>query len=228
MTSGKAIVYGIFKEELKNRFLCLVTVGSSDVVCYIPASCRLSNFLDMPGRQVMLLPNTSRDARTRYSIYAVEYQHRFVLLNLSKANRVIEERIRSRRFSYLGKRTNVLREHLVDGYKADLYLEDTKTIIEIKSILSFARDALFPSVYTERGIRQLEKLYELLNKGYKVAYVFVAMNSQMRLVRLNQEMTEYAQLFHSCIAAGMQCYAYSIQLDEQNLPSIKGRIRLEA
>ncbi len=43
--SAFQISQGIFKEELKNRFLCLVEVDGADTLCYIPSSCRLSNFV---------------------------------------------------------------------------------------------------------------------------------------------------------------------------------------
>lgn len=46
------MIYGTFKEETKNRFLCQVTIDSKDVECYIPSSCRLGNFIDMKGRTV--------------------------------------------------------------------------------------------------------------------------------------------------------------------------------
>ena len=38
---------GIFETEIKNRFLCSVCVNGETVTCYIPSSCRLSNFIDM-------------------------------------------------------------------------------------------------------------------------------------------------------------------------------------
>lgn len=227
MASEQAIVYGIFKEEIKNRFLCLVTIGFSDVICYIPSSCRLSNFLDLTGRRVMLIPTSSKKSRTQYSVYAVEYRHRFIPLNLAQANYVIENQIRSRRFAFLGKRSKVSRERFVDGYKADLYIEDTKTIVEIKSILSFDKEAVFPTVYSERGVKQLEKLLELINKGYKVAYMFVALNPQMKAVQLNHEMVEYARLFFACIQEGMQCHAYAVRLAEKTTLEIKKEIMMK-
>lgn len=61
--------HGIFKEELKNRFLCRVEVDGEDTLCYIPASCRLSNFIDLTGREVLVSPVLSSDARTKYSVY---------------------------------------------------------------------------------------------------------------------------------------------------------------
>ena len=45
--------HGIFKKELKNRFLCLVEIDGEDTLCYIPSSCRLSNFIDLTGKEVL-------------------------------------------------------------------------------------------------------------------------------------------------------------------------------
>ena len=93
---------GIFKEELKNRFLCLVEVDGEDTLCYIPSSCRLSNFVSMAGKTVLLSPVAATDARTKYSVEALAVGHEFVLLNMSKANKVVIDNIHSRRFAILG------------------------------------------------------------------------------------------------------------------------------
>lgn len=100
------MIYGTFKEETKNRFLCQVTIDSKDVECYIPSSCRLGNFIDMKGRTVLLKHNQSKDARTEYAVYAVKIKNEIILLNLSQANRIIEEALHKRRFSFLGLRVN--------------------------------------------------------------------------------------------------------------------------
>lgn len=113
---------GIFKEELKNRFLCLVEVDGEDTLCYIPSSCRLSNFVSMAGKTVLLSPVAATDARTKYSVEALAVGHEFVLLNMSKANKVVIDNIHSRRFAILGKRSSIKKECTIAGYKSDLYM----------------------------------------------------------------------------------------------------------
>lgn len=44
---------------------------------------------------VMLVPTASKKARTQYSVYAVEYRHRLIPLNLALANRVIDNQMRN-------------------------------------------------------------------------------------------------------------------------------------
>lgn len=206
--------HGMFKEELKNRFLCLVEIDGEDTLCYIPSSCRLSNFIDLTGREVLVSPVLSPNARTRYSVYALSGGHCFILLNMSKANEAVARGIYSRRFSYLGKRTLIRTEYKVSGYKSDLYIEDTKTVVEIKSILSFAkgREAQFPSVYSQRAIDQLMKLRCLLDEGYRVSYIFVSLNPSIKRLAINEEIEKYWDAFNCCVEKGMMVKGVSMKL----------------
>lgn len=54
--SNTNIVTGTFVKELKNRFLCEVVISGIPTECYVPSSCHLSNFLELRGKQVLLLP----------------------------------------------------------------------------------------------------------------------------------------------------------------------------
>ncbi len=216
-------VYGIFKEETKNRFLCQVTIDGKDVECYIPSSCKLSNFIDLKGKTVMLKPTQAKNARTAYAIYAVKTGNRFVLLNLSQTNRIVEDAIYSRRFAFLGPRKRVFREYTINGYKSDIYIADTMTIVEIKSVLSWEKEALFPIVYSERGIKQLSQLLSLQNLGYRVCYLFVSLNDVVKTIYLNRSIEEYTNLFDQCLRQGMVCHGFLLKLND-NIPVLSSSI----
>ncbi len=217
---------GVFKEELKNRFLCLVEISGVDTLCYIPSSCRLSNFVDLRGKTVLLKSIESSNSRTKYSVFALKYGRRYILLNMSQSNRLIEESLPSRRFSFLGRRTNILREYKEKNYKCDIFIKDTKTIIEIKSILAFSNDAYFPSVYSQRAIDQLRQIYELLMEGYKVVYIFVSMNPIVENVIVNSSINEYYSLFQMCISKGMLVKGYTVSTN-QNSSTINREISIQ-
>lgn len=230
MAAEKAddVIYGIFKCEIKNRFLCTVQVNGEDVTCYIPSSCRLSNFIDMRNRTVLLRPVAAENARTAYSVYAVKYRRSFILLNLSQVNRVIEAQLCRRYFSYLGKnRRNVIREYKIEAYKTDLYLPDTRTLVEIKSILSFDKCGLFPTVYSERAIKQLCQISRLLNQGYQASYLFVSLNPAVTEIQINKSIEEFYQLFIDCVEKGMTYSGISIRLMEGE-PQVYARIPVRA
>lgn len=214
MTSNteNSLITGVFKTELKNRFLCTVSVDGVDVTCYIPSSCRLSNFIDLSGKTVLLKPNQSPSTRTTYAVYAVKHGRQFILLNLAQANRVIEAQLPRRYFSFLGKRKKVLHEICINNYKTDLFVRDTNTIIEIKSILSFEKSASFPSVYSERAVGQLKKLSQLLDAGYKVCYLFVSLNPGVKELRINKSVSDYYDAFQECVNKGMLVRVFSLRM----------------
>ena len=205
-------IYGTFIKETPNRFLCTVLIDNETVECYIPSSCRLSNFLTLEGQTVILTPNNNPEARTRFSVYAVKVDKQFILLNLSKANQIIETELKTRRFAFLGQRKHVSSEKNVAGYKSDLFIEDTNTIIEIKSILCFEKIAYFPTVYSERGVKQLFKLSSLLDQGYKICYIFVSLNPYVTTIKLNHNTADYTKVFRECISKGMKCYGFTMKL----------------
>jgi len=223
--SDSMLIYGVFKEEIKNRFLCIVNINDEDTLCYIPSSCRLSNFIDLKNRVVALKPIKKKDAHTRFSVYAVKYRNSFILLNLSEANSIIEQQINRKIFYFLGNRESVTREKTIYGYKSDLYISDTDTIIEVKSLLTIEKEARVPSVFSERGNRQLLDLKRLLQDGHKVCYMFVSLYSGVKEIRLNVEQREYMRNFNECIANGMTSCAFSVYMHDGG-PIIKSRIKV--
>lgn len=103
-TLGKdRFVSGIFKRELKNRFLCEVAINNQDNICYVPSSCHLSNFLSLENKKVILIPTSSKNTRTQYSLLALPYKRSFILLNSSLANKAIENSINKDAFPSLEK-----------------------------------------------------------------------------------------------------------------------------
>ena len=207
---------GHFVKEEKNRFICTVNVKGEIVECYIPSSCKLGNFLKLADKEVILRKNLAADGRTKYAVFAVKHKYNYIVLNTSEANRVIFESIKRRLFAYMGKRSNPQKEIVVEGYKADIYLPKEDTIIEIKSIISLEKQAVFPTVYSERAISQLKKIRELLQGGKKITYLFVSLNPYVESFAISNEkqMAEFRGLFLSCLEMGMNCKGYTTCLKD--------------
>lgn len=185
-------VLGIFKRELKNRFLCEVAINNQDNICYVPSSCHLSNFLSLENKKVILIPTSSKNTRTQYSLLALPYKRSFILLNSSLANKAIENSIFKRRFSFLGKRKTIQKEKHIENYKADFMIEDSQAILEIKSLITTDKEAIFPTVYSERALNQYKHLFSLMDKGYSVYYFIVSLNPYVKVIRINKESEFYS------------------------------------
>lgn len=221
------LVEGIFLEESKNRFICKVIVNENIHECYVPSSSRLENFINLKNKRVLLTINQGKNTRTRFSLFAVYYRNKLIMLNLNMVNELLELCIqRGQLKEYLGF-NSIMREKEIDGYKADLYLEGhEKIVIENKAIISTGREAIFPSVHSERGILQLMKLYELLRAGYKVHYNFIALGSATSAVKVNKDQQEYASLFTSCVNAGMVVNGYKLDITSNSLKCKRMKIVL--
>lgn len=215
-TCNPEYITATFIKELKNRFLCEVEIDGEHVVCYVPSSCHLSNFLKLEGKKVLLVPTQTKNTRTQYALFAVPYKKSYIILNTSMANKAIENSIHNRRFSDLGKRKTVIKEHYVEGYKSDLFISDTSTVIEIKSVLSTEDTAQFPTVFSERTLKQLEKIQNLMTKGYKVHYIIVSLNPYVKAIKIIQD-TQFAKQFSSCYENGMSIAAYSCRLKNSSV-----------
>ena len=209
------LIYGIFRKEEKNRFICKVVVDSEEIECYVPSSCRLEKLIDLEGCQVALRPNKSQGARTRYALYAVKKGRNLILVDQTAPNRIVEDNMKSRLDSFLGKRNCIQRERIVSGYKSDLFLPETNTIVEIKSILSVESSATFPNVLPQRGLRQLSQFQYLLEKGVRVCYLLVSLNPRVKEIYVNNKYTSFYSEFQKCISAGMLCKGLSIAIVDE-------------
>ena len=220
------VTYGIFKSELKNRFLCTVSIDGIDALCYVPSSCKINNFVDLMNREVMLVPIKKKDARTKFALLAVKHKSNYVLLNLAQANAIVADELNRKLFGFLGRRDSYKREVIVEDYKCDIFIEDTSTIVEIKTLIAFDKTSIHPTVYSQRAISQLERLKELLRKGYKVCYLLASMCPTVRCIKINSKQEKYYQLLSECIKRGMIVEGVSIYMREGSF-IIKRRIAVE-
>lgn len=214
---------GIFLEESRSRFLCKVNIAGEVSECYVPSSCKLGKLVDLEGKEVLLRPVSKKNARTQFAVQAIKNDKEYILLNLADANRIIYDNMQRRFFSFIGRRKHIRNEIVVDGYKADLYVEDTDTIVEIKTLLSPSKNAVFPSVASKRAEEQLQKIERLL-ETHKVCYIITSLNPATKSIELNSAMGQYEELFNKCISRGMKCRGYSIVLNENKVPEVKRSI----
>ena len=206
-----ALIHGVFKREVKNRFRCLVEIDGEEELCYVPSSCRLTNFIELNGKEVLLSPNVGENEKTRYALFAVKSGNSYILLNLALANAIVSEQLSRRYFSFLGKRKTLQREVTVSGYKADVYAVDSKTIIEVKTVISDKKEASFPTVYSDRILDQLERIQRLLEEGQRVCWLLVSLSPTVRRIVLNKD-SSFFPAFLNCIEKGMLFQGCKLQM----------------
>lgn len=209
---------GIFCREDKYRFHCWVNIEGEEHLCYLPSNCKFEKMFSLEGRTVLLSRQVGKKSKFDYKVEAVLFRNAQMLLNLSFLNRVVEQEIHRRVFAFLGERKTVHREKMVDGYKSDLFIEETNTLIEIKSVLAFSDTADYPTNYSSHMLQQLERLYGIAKTQVKVFYFIVGLGPALKEINVDLN-SNYGKLMDRCRNAGVQFIA-------MNLHSRKGKYHI--
>lgn len=197
------LIPGIFKSESSNRFLCKVFVEGEELECYLPSSSKLEPLIHLNGKKVLLTLNKGTNIRTKYSIFAVQHNRKYIFLNLNVANWVLEDDIR-KNYCLINVPMDILKEKTIEGYKADFVIPDIyKTVFEAKSIISTRQNAVFPSVSSKRAIEQLNKIEHLIDLGWNAQYYFIALSPFVKNLTINPQYNSYVEQFNKCFQKGM-------------------------
>lgn len=211
------IIEGIFLKESKNRFLCEVLINGVVEECYVPSSSRIENYLKLNSKKVLLSRNNGRSIRTKYSLFAVYYYNKLILLNLNKVNDLL--------MYYLLENDlvdsdiyNIKKEVFIDGYKSDLVIkkfdETKEKIIEAKGIIDIRKEIDFPKVHSERALKQLINIKTLLNSQYAVEYYFVSLSPIVQKVSITDLTPDYYNMLKQCLKNGLKIKGITICIDE--------------
>ncbi|KWX82523.1 hypothetical protein AMQ83_32640 [Paenibacillus riograndensis] len=202
-------VRGVFVEECKNRFLCIVKIRKEQHLCYVASSARLSNFIELSNKKVLLVENKGSNTRTRFTLYAVKSEFGYIILNLSVANTLLGDNLRK---DY-PKNISVLKEKVThEGYKTDFLVSTSlPTIVEAKSIITDKTSVIFPTVFGERAVYQLTALQRALQMGYKVRYCLVLLSPTVSELLIDVRASEFYVNLKKCIELGMEIEVYRLK-----------------
>jgi len=200
---------GQFIEECKNRFLCRVNINGTEELCYVSSSSKLDRFIELKGREVLLIKNTGMSKKTRYTLHAVRAREGYTLLNLGYVNKLLLKEFSKPDSQYSLSHSLFCEKKVSDKLKADFFIEGRdKVVIEAKGIISETTVAQLPSMRVDRAITQLKQLEILLNKGFSVHYYVVLMSSSIQTLKLDKSYKEFNGVFTRCIKKGMLIYIY--------------------
>ncbi|MDA8227474.1 MAG: DNA/RNA nuclease SfsA [Desulfitobacterium hafniense] len=215
MKSGKKAdydyIHGIFLEECKNRFLCKVKINNREELCYQSSSSKLGHFIDLPGREVVLVENAGKNSKTKYTLHAVKTNSGYILLNLGYVNKLLLKEFAKPDSLYNASGQMYCEKKVADTLKADFFFDGTeRTIVEAKGIISEAQVAYLPSMEVDRAVAQLSLFSNLLSDGYFVHYYVVLMNPEIETLRLDSNREEYYRLFRLCLSRGLEFFLYKV------------------
>lgn len=217
MFSDLEIIEGTFIKESKNRFLCEVLVDGMIEECYVPSSSRIENYLNLNNKKVLLSRNAGENIRTKYSLFAVYYYSKLILLNLNKVNDILIQYLLKNELDE-NEIFTIKKEEFINGYKSDLVIKEfnkpKEKIIEAKGIIDIRKEIHFPKVHSDRALKQLKNLKILLNNQYDVEYYFVSLSPIVKKVNITSSTPKYHNILCECLSNGLKIKGISIHIDK--------------
>ncbi len=204
-SSGNVPIYGKFLKRV-NRFTCLVEVGESRKLAYLPNSGRLWQVL-IPEARVILIPKRSG---LPFKLVAVKYGNIWVSVDSHLVNDLFLEMFKSNSLPFLDGWELEKREKTIGKRRLDFIFTkgDEKLLVEVKSCTLVVNGvALFPDSPTQRGVEHLNILMENAKRGNQSIIVFVAQREDARSFAPNSSVhPEFAAKLFEALRKGVKAY----------------------
>lgn len=224
MFENLKVIEGIFIKESKNRFLCDVLINGQIEECYVANSSKVEKYINLRNKSILLRRNEGKKARTRFSLFAVKYFSKYIVLNLNKVNDFLNYYLRATELKQTEIYT-ISQDEILNGYKADLVIRETalskEKMIEAKATIDVRHSTQFPKTHSERAIKQLNKIRSLLDDGHSIEYYLVSLSPIVKEIRLDSSFTEFYHLFNECIEKGLVIRGISVDFGRDKEVSFK-------
>ncbi len=161
--------YNIFEGQFvsrPNRFIAKVKIDDKIHVCHVKNTGRCKELLT-ENATVFLEKSQNPQRKTEYDLVAVIKGDKIINMDSFAPNIAAEEFFKQRY-------KKVLHEVKYKNSRFDLFIEDTKTFVEVKGVtLEKDNIAMFPDAPTERGRKHILELIDAKNNGYNAEILFV-------------------------------------------------------
>lgn len=208
----------IFVSEGKSRFVCNISYNDEVLECYVPITCKLSSLISLDDKEILIRATTKAAKRIKYTLFAVRNNKDYLIVDTGFANHIVKAILTGNINKDL-----FYPEQVIENYKCDFYSKTSKTLVEVKSVITAEQVLLIPNMKTQRAIKQLQRICSLLSKGYRAEYFIVAFAPQIEKIeidtteRVGQLLAEVSRLGGkiTCIKISLN-ETYRIYCDELN------------
>ncbi|MCK9312725.1 MAG: DNA/RNA nuclease SfsA [Methanocorpusculum sp.] len=204
--------------ERPNRFIARVELDGHVQVCHVKNTGRCQELL-IPGRVVYLEESSNPNRKTKYDLVVVEKDKVLVNIDSQAPNKVVKEWLEA---GGLYPHSVLVYPEMKHGNsRLDFYIEDKgrKAFIEVKGVtLEDGGVAAFPDAPTERGIKHINHLIDVIKEGYEAYLVFVIQFKPVKYFISNDVMhREFGQALREAVAAGVHVLAYDCMVTQDSL-----------
>ncbi len=220
------------------RFLADVALDSGDTItCTCPNTGSMRGLCD-PGLAVWLSESNSATRKYRHTWELVELEDgkktpNLVGINTGHPNKIVAEAIALGKVSELAGYAS-LRPEVKYGQSSriDLLLDDPArglAYVEIKNVhlLRTPGVAEFPDSVTERGVKHLHELSDMVASGHRAVMVYLIQRADCTAFRLAADIDPaYAKALVVARAAGVEAYAYRCKVATSGI-TLENAVRID-
>lgn len=210
------------------RFLAEIELEDGEI---ITASCPNTGSmrgLSAPGSHIWLSTNDSPKRKYRHTWELVENDLGsgpvLVGINSGHPNRLVEAAIGADHLEALRGYQSLKREQAYGkASRIDLLLEDPtrgRAYVEVKNVHMMREDGLaeFPDSVTERGLRHLQELGDMVEAGHRAVMVYLIQRSDARALRMAADIDPaYAAGLASATKRGIEALAYKCDITPEEI-----------
>ena len=165
----------------------------------------------VPGQRVLLSANASPARKLAFTWELVEVNGHWADVNTQRANRVVEEALRSGAIPAFAGGT-VRPEYPWGISRFDFLVERAgeRTLLEVKNVTLCGEDgvARFPDAVTERGQKHLRELLRAKGEGWRTAVLFLVQRGEAQSFTPADVIDpEYGRLLRAAVQGGVEALA---------------------
>ena len=207
-----------------NRFIAEVELYGKTEICHVKNTGRCKELL-VRGAKVYINRSDKPERVTKFDLIAVQKGSRLINMDSGAPNKVFLEYLKSGR--YLSGITLIKPEAKYGSSRFDFYVEaegshlynKRKIFMEVKGVtLEINGAAFFPDAPTERGVKHLRELGQLVNDGYEAHVVFVIKMKNIRSFSPNNiTHPAFGEALYDAKKAGVEIAAFECVVKPDSL-----------
>jgi len=178
-----------------------------------------------PNAPVFLTPTNDPNRKTRFTWEMIEIDGNWVGINTSIPNQIVEHYLKQGIIPSLGKWDNVIREFKVGNSRLDFYAEreNEKCFIEVKNVtLKDDHFARFPDAKTTRGLKHLNELFDLSQKGFRSVILFIVQRTDVSTFSPAWTIDpEYSAKLLEVCTKGVEAIAFQVKVGPSAIEPLK-------
>ncbi|MBW2689282.1 MAG: DNA/RNA nuclease SfsA [Deltaproteobacteria bacterium] len=201
------------------RFLADIELSDGSLVTAHTANTGSMRQCAVPGQVVLLSKSDNPKRKLAWSWELVKVNNYWVDINTHRANRVVEEALRSNVIPGL-QGYKVRPEFPFADSRIDFMLEGSgeKVLLEVKNVTLCCQPsvACFPDAITTRGQKHLRDLMTAVKDGWRAVIFFLVQRGEAEVFSPADEIdVEYGCLLRKAVDSGVEALAYRTIISPQ-------------